>query len=182
MFIGLLAATALSAWTGPTAAPPTNNVAAPINVGTTDQVKDAGLSLNSLLVSGNSLVSGISYVQQKVGIGLVGAPNVTPVVALDVNGTIKLANGGEVCQAVTEGSVRYSATLHKLEYCNGTTWGTVDTDTVNPTGLTACRIGTYSAANGLYYWSAYSSGNTVVQHDIYGTTDGYPYTVTLQCY
>jgi hypothetical protein len=46
------------AWTGPTAAPPGNNVPAPINVGSTDQVKNGGLGLNSLAVFGNSLLGG----------------------------------------------------------------------------------------------------------------------------
>ena len=35
----------LSAWTGPTALPPGNNTAAPLNIGTTNQVKDANLSV-----------------------------------------------------------------------------------------------------------------------------------------
>ena len=39
-------------WTGPSAQPPLSNAPAPINVGTIDQVKSAGLGLNSLLVSG----------------------------------------------------------------------------------------------------------------------------------
>ena len=35
----------LSAWVGPTALPPVNNIAAPVNIGTTNQVKDANLSV-----------------------------------------------------------------------------------------------------------------------------------------
>lgn len=46
------------AWTGPTAAPTGNNVAAPINVGSTSQVKDGALSVNSFIVFGNSLFGG----------------------------------------------------------------------------------------------------------------------------
>jgi hypothetical protein len=46
------------AWSGPTAAPPGNNVAAPINVGSTDQVKSGGLGVNSLAVFGNSIFGG----------------------------------------------------------------------------------------------------------------------------
>lgn len=46
------------AWSEPTAAPPGNNVAAPINVGSTDQVKNGGLGVNSLAVFGNSLLGG----------------------------------------------------------------------------------------------------------------------------
>ena len=56
--LALLSFTLVTAWTGPTAAPPGNNVAAPINVGTTDQVKSGGLGLNSLAVFGNSLFGG----------------------------------------------------------------------------------------------------------------------------
>ncbi len=37
----------LSAWTGPTALPPNSNVAAPLNVGTTNQVKDGNLSVGA---------------------------------------------------------------------------------------------------------------------------------------
>ena len=46
------------AWSEPTAAPPNGNVAAPINVGSTDQVKNGGLGVNSLAVFGNSLFGG----------------------------------------------------------------------------------------------------------------------------
>ena len=49
---------AVIAWTGPTSAPPSNNVAPPINVGTIDQVKDGGLALNSLAVFGRTSALG----------------------------------------------------------------------------------------------------------------------------
>lgn len=49
---------ASAAWVGPTAAPPGNNVEAPINVGNVDQVKNGGIGLNSLAVFGNSLFGG----------------------------------------------------------------------------------------------------------------------------
>ena len=38
--------------------PPANNADAPITVGAVDQIKNAGLSVDSLLVSGNMLVAG----------------------------------------------------------------------------------------------------------------------------
>lgn len=50
----------VQAWTGPTAAPPNGNVSAPINVGTTDQVKNAGLGINALAVFGNAILNGVS--------------------------------------------------------------------------------------------------------------------------
>jgi hypothetical protein len=57
VFIG---ASIVLAWTGPAAAPPSGNVDAPINVGTTDQIKNAGLGVNSLAVFGNAILSGTS--------------------------------------------------------------------------------------------------------------------------
>jgi hypothetical protein len=45
-------------WTGPTAPPPTNNVAAPVNVGGVAQYKAGNLGLDGLAVFGNSLLSG----------------------------------------------------------------------------------------------------------------------------
>ncbi|MCR4325818.1 MAG: shufflon system plasmid conjugative transfer pilus tip adhesin PilV [Patescibacteria group bacterium] len=56
----ILFAFTASAWTGPTASPPNGNVDAPINVGSTDQVKDASLGLNGLAVFGNAILSGLS--------------------------------------------------------------------------------------------------------------------------
>ena len=48
----------MAAWTGPTQAPPDGNVPAPINVGTTGQVKNGGLGVDTLTVFGNSLFGG----------------------------------------------------------------------------------------------------------------------------
>ncbi len=108
----LLAASVLQAWTGPTTAPPGNNVPAPINVGTSDQSKDAGLSVNALTVFGSQ------YVQTKLGVGVV-----SPVVAIETPGTIKIGNGSETCQSVTAGAIRYNTTSANIEYCNSSSWG-----------------------------------------------------------
>lgn len=48
----------LFAWIGPTQAPPNGNASAPLNVSSTDQVKNAGLGMNSLAVFGNAILSG----------------------------------------------------------------------------------------------------------------------------
>lgn len=48
------------AWTDPTQVPPNGNVFAPLNVGSLDQVKSAGLGVDSLAVFGNSILSGAS--------------------------------------------------------------------------------------------------------------------------
>lgn len=131
LFIGLLAASALSAWTGPTATAPGGNVAAPINVGATDQVKNAGISVNSLAVFGSQ------YIQNKLGVG-----RVSPITALDVNGSMRLADGGEVCQAVTAGTVKYNATSQVLQMCDGSTWRTVKLASPSATNVIVLTSGT----------------------------------------
>lgn len=65
------------AWDGPTATPPNNNVDAPLNVGTTDQIKDAGLGVDVFAVYGNA------YVEDRLGIA-----NASPAYPLDVTGDI----------------------------------------------------------------------------------------------
>lgn len=47
------------AWTGPTASAPNNNVSAPINVGSTAQVKSGDLGVNNISAFGNALLSGL---------------------------------------------------------------------------------------------------------------------------
>ena len=54
-FSALIAA----AWTGPTGSPPSNNVSAPINVGSTNQVKNGNIGVNGISVFGNGLISGL---------------------------------------------------------------------------------------------------------------------------
>jgi hypothetical protein len=135
---GLLLSSALSAWSGPPVGttPPDNNVAAPVNIGTSDQVKNAGLSLNSLAVFGGAL----------------GVKTQSPVTALDVAGSIKLGNGGELCQAVSAGVLRWNATSKTIDFCNGTEWKALSTTTpassppVTPQTYTYSNAGTYAFA------------------------------------
>jgi hypothetical protein len=157
-FAVFLAASVLQAWTGPTATAPNGNVAAPINVGTTDQVKDGGLSLDALAVFGSS------YIQEKLGIG-----RTSPVVALDVNGSVRIANGGEVCQAVTAGTQRYNTTTKKIEFCDGTSWQAVGggTDLSNCTlqyrfefgGVDPWQSIPLDGSSATGDWSAHAIGN-----------------------
>ena len=74
---GALVGSALSsmvalAWTGPTGTPPSNNVPAPINVGSTNQVKSANIAVNGLAVFGNSLLQASSYLNWGVTAGTSG--------------------------------------------------------------------------------------------------------------
>ncbi|QQG38125.1 MAG: hypothetical protein HYS26_01050 [Candidatus Kaiserbacteria bacterium] len=157
-FAALLAASSLSAWVGPTASPPDDNVPAPVNVGTTDQIKSAGLSLDALAVFGSQ------YVEDKLGIG-----RVSPVVALDVDGTLRLGNGDESCQAVTAGSIRFNSGTSVIEFCNGVEWSTLTGSGSAPSGavmafdLTACPSGwsEYTPAYGRFIRGIDKSGTSI---------------------
>jgi hypothetical protein len=130
----------LIAWTGPTSAPPNGNVSAPINTGTTDQVKNSGLSVNALAVFGNAILAGASSY-----LNFGSTPGDSGYGIRDNAGTIEFkssggtwsrhyaANGGlfapssvavTTCNAASEGSLRYNSTSKTLEFCNGTTWST----------------------------------------------------------
>lgn len=64
LFAGLFSVSLLSAWNGPSGAPPTGNIPAPLTVLSTAQVKDGGISLDALGVFGNAILSGsdVSYI------------------------------------------------------------------------------------------------------------------------
>ena len=152
LFGALFVASALFAWTGPTATAPGGNVAAPINVGTTDQVKDAGISVNALATFGSQ------YIQDKLGIN-----KTNPVVALQVVGTVIVGNGGEVCQAVTEGGIRYNSSSKVIEYCDGTSWTALGTGS-------QVQVSTYDTS-GTYTWTKPAAG-TLAQVQCWGAGGG----------
>lgn len=95
-----------AAWTGPNQAPPGGNTETPIHIGSTNQVKDGGLSLDGLSVFGGG------YFQGNVGIG-----TVSPGAKLDVAGKIKVSNDTSAPQA---GNIRWTGT--DFEGYDGTEW------------------------------------------------------------
>ncbi|MBL7045173.1 MAG: hypothetical protein ISR98_01055, partial [Parcubacteria group bacterium] len=64
LILGIVLTTALgvnylfAAWTGPTQNPTGGNTSTPVHIGTTDQVKDGGLSVDALSVFGSQYVQG----------------------------------------------------------------------------------------------------------------------------
>jgi len=74
-----------AAWVGPTQAPPGGNTSTPIHVGSTNQVKDGGLSVNALSVFGGGWFQG----------------------GLDVGGKIKVGNDAVAPDA---GTIRWTGT------------------------------------------------------------------------
>ncbi len=90
-----------AAWVGPIATPPNSNVSAPINVGSTDQIKDGGLGVDTLSVFGNGAYSG--YIQ-------IGQTAVT-------------------CGVLTDGSLRFNTSNKCLQLCVDSGWQDVTCST-----------------------------------------------------
>ena len=61
-----------AAWTGPTQAPPGGNTSTPIHIGSTNQVKDGGLSLDALSVFGGGYFQGDVEFVGKIKVGSSG--------------------------------------------------------------------------------------------------------------
>jgi len=70
-----------------------------------------------------STASGVSYFTG----GSLGVGTTAPAVALDVAGGIRPGNQTQatVCDATTEGTLRYNTTSKVVEYCNGAVWNAI---------------------------------------------------------
>ena len=87
----------------------------------------------ALTVPSNGLTVGTSDLV--VNSGKVGVGTSAPSTELDVAGTLKIANGSEVCSSAAQGGMlRY--TLNRIEYCNGTSWTVLGTGLSSLGGLT----------------------------------------------
>ena len=104
-----------AAWVGPTQSPPGGNTSTPIHVGSTDQVKDGGLSVDALSVFGGG------YFQGNVGVGVV-----TPTEALDISGGVKVGNTTNT----NAGTIRWTGA--DLEVYNGSAWVSLTSEEAAP--------------------------------------------------
>ena len=66
--------------------------------------------------------------------GSVGIGTQTPQTLFDVNGTLRVADGGEVCAAGIAGAIRYNG--GNIAFCNGATWTNLGVAGAGITGLT----------------------------------------------
>jgi hypothetical protein len=121
------------AWSGPTAAPPGNNVAAPINVGSTDQVKNGGLGLNSLAVFGDSLFGGSAGSNAYMNFGVTSGSSGYGI--RDNAGTLEFKNDGgswDSLQAIVYNLVGGAAWATNGNKISNTNTGNVGIGTTNP--------------------------------------------------
>ena len=96
-----------AAWVGPTATAPDNNVAAPINIGSVDQIKSAGLGVDTLAVFGQG----------------------------SFDGEVILGSTGAACDADLEGALQYDSGTQCLQLCVSETWSELYCAVSAPSGL-----------------------------------------------
>ncbi|MFT7433591.1 MAG: hypothetical protein ACI9TY_001228 [Alphaproteobacteria bacterium] len=78
---------------------------------------------------------------------LVGIGTSAPAVTLDVSGTLMISNGGEVCDASTEGGIRYTS-ANGIEFCNASAWASLDSATVAEIAAADTSISIVDAGTG----------------------------------
>jgi len=135
-------ASVILAWTGPTASPPNNNVAAPINVGTIDQIKNAGIGMNSLAVFGNAIISTVSgYLNFGPTVGSAGYG------FRDNAGTMEFKNSGGIWRDLGSSIQAYLSmgAVTLIKFSDGTTQTTAASST--------------GGGSGTSFWAA--SGNNI---------------------
>jgi hypothetical protein len=161
-----VAASLVLAWTGPTSAPPNGNVSAPINVGTTDQIKNAGLAINALAVFGNSILQAASYLNWGSTSGSNGYG------FHDNNGKMEFKNSGGSWQSM----LSPSSTFSQIKFADGSTQTTAAAGggitavttascavtsshiTEPRTCTVACPAGFYRTGCAIYGASGYNTG------------------------
>ena len=193
----LFLASVVASWTGPTASPPSGNVPAPVNVGSTDQVKDASLGVNGLAVFGNAIVQASSYLNWGTTAGSAGYG------FRDNGGTMQARNsGGAWSNIVTSNSStgdvfisgNVGLNVQTVHCVNG---GGCDQDpsphyiTAScPSGylLTGCMSGAYDtdsvrlvggSFNNSTCWAGCQSGGS--DHEAEGSPCNGGLDITLQC-
>ena len=92
IFFSLIA----SAWTGPTATAPGNNVAAPLNVGSVNQIKNGNIGVNGLAVFGSTLLGGSDGSNAYLNFGATAGTGGYGI--WDNNGTLNFRNTGGTWQ------------------------------------------------------------------------------------
>ena len=98
-----------------------------------------------------------------------GIDRATPVVALDINGALRVGADVTACSGTISGAIRYDTTDNELEYCNGTAWlsinHTSDTGTA-PTSTTGMGYFVLSSATTTGNLGGIAGANTWCYNDL----------------
>src|SRR6185436_16312283 len=114
LIVGLLFnAVVVLAWTGPTASAPNSNVSAPVNVGTTAQIKNGDVGVNNISAFGNALLSGLGvgtgrYLNFDYTVGGSSGTGSSGYGIRDNAGTLEYKNNGGSWATFTSGASQWT--------------------------------------------------------------------------
>jgi hypothetical protein len=149
------------AWTGPSSAPPNGNVAAPINVGSTAQVKNGGLSVNQLAVFGNGTLTGnfgIKTTNPAYPLDVNGGSRITG--SLLLSGASRYLNFGTIVGSGGYG-IRDNAGVMQFRNSSGA-WSNIGSGTSGVTGSgTANRLPKFTSTTALGNSQIFDNGTNV---------------------
>tara|TARA_B100000745_G_C20078269_1_gene368304 strand:+ start:221 stop:889 length:669 start_codon:yes stop_codon:yes gene_type:complete len=155
-------------WSEPTGSPPANNVDAPINVGSTDQVKNGGLSVDALAVFGDVAITsgGTLIVSNICNADQSTCGTVEEFLATSTSGggstpgnlfanqhteTQCTSLGGEVVAVGGETICRFPQNSCPSGWTNFSDWSTTENRSCTGTGYWGCSVGTVNT--GSHPWS-----------------------------
>ena len=131
-----------AAWVGPTALPPSSNVASPLNVSSTSQFKPGPFGVGGLLIA----YAGLQLGNTPITPGASCSP--ANVLAVDTSGSLNACKGG-VWSSITEGVPPLT---------NGVCGSANGTAYVSAPSSNLCSVGTASAVSGSGPWTWTCSG------------------------
>jgi hypothetical protein len=121
------------------------NAQALAGIGYTPVNRAGDTMTGTLNLPSNGLVVGTN--QLAANGGNIGIGSAAPGVKLDVNGTLRISDGGETCTGGAGGGmIRYSSTA--LQFCNGTSWQTLGISGAGLTSLNGITNSTQTFALG----------------------------------
>ncbi len=100
------------------------------------------------------------YSTGNVGIGVTN-----PVVAMDVNGSIRMGSSGATCNSTYEGTMRFNSTTDQVQVCDGTAW-----KSIAGTAVSSCALTEYTTPGNYSY--TVQAGCTNLQIEAYGAGGG----------
>lgn len=157
-------ASARAAWTNPTATPPSGNVDAPLNTGSTAQGRMGALSIGKAAPAGSVALDVVGNAAVNTGGVAIGKASPASGIALDVNGSSVVNTMGVFNLIVATGTPAAGKVLTSVDGVGTAAWQTPAAVSVTPTTFGPYSSGAVEVVNALgssYSFCALSEYTTV---------------------